>query len=87
MIVTSNTKDFPKSALEPLGLVAIKPDSFLTESQGRSDRRPRVLREQAAALKNPQTTFDELPDSLVATGLRQFAEAARTAAADVKSTP
>jgi hypothetical protein len=88
MIVTSNTKDFPKSALEPLGLVAIKPDLFLTRTlKANPSAVLAVLREQAVALKKPETTFDELLDSLAATGLRQFAEAARTAAADVESTP
>jgi predicted nucleic acid-binding protein len=83
MIVTSNTKDFPRSVLEPLALVTIKPDVFLVQLLKRAPGAViKVLKEQAAALKNPETTFEELLDSLGATGLRQFAEAARNRASD-----
>jgi hypothetical protein len=34
-IITANVKDFPATALEPLGLEAVHPDDFLLDERGR----------------------------------------------------
>lgn len=53
-VITSNLKDFPGHALEPLGLEAVSPDAFLLDQL---DLAPsvtvRVVRAQAAATGQP----------------------------------
>lgn len=59
-IVTFNLKDFPDSALQPLGLVAQHPDDFLEHLL---DLHPQVVleavREQRLDLKNPPYSVEE----------------------------
>ena len=72
VIVTFNLRDFPADALEPYGIEAMDPDSFLVDI---IDLAPgavlRVVDEQAKALKNPVRTSVELLDTLVANGLHR----------------
>lgn len=64
LIVTFNLKDFPDSALQPLGLVAQHPDDFLEHLL---DLHPQVVleavREQRLDLKNPPNTVEEHLDA------------------------
>lgn len=69
-IVTANLRDFPRSALEPLGIEAIHPDDFLVDLL---DLAPgavlRVVLEQLAALKNPPMPLDGLMATFERNGL------------------
>ena len=60
VIVTYNLKDFPDDALEPYGLQAIHPDSFIHDL---IDLHPAevigAIRSARAGLKNPPVTVDE----------------------------
>lgn len=71
-IVTSNLKDFPRAALEPLGIEAIHPDRFVLNLL---DLREGVvlqcLHEQRAALRHPPVTLSDLIATLEACGLVQ----------------
>lgn len=69
-IVTFNLKDFPATALEPLGIEAKHPDDFMVEAL---DLAPGAIaaavNEQAATLKNPPKTVADLLDTLQRQGL------------------
>jgi predicted nucleic acid-binding protein len=60
-IVTFNLKDYPASALQPLSVVAVHPDTFLCHLH---DLTPTLIRqivhEQAADLSNPPLTVDDV---------------------------
>lgn len=64
IIVTSNLKDFPESALKPLGLTAQHPDDFLEHLL---DLFPQVvlqtIRQQRLSLKNPPYSVEEHLDA------------------------
>ncbi len=82
IIVTSNLRDFPAAALAPYDLVAISPDDFAQLLFGDDpDAVLAVLIEQAAGLRNPPTTLDELLDGLQQTGLSSFVRSVRAAGA------
>jgi hypothetical protein len=72
VIVTSNLKDFPAGLLAPYDLEAQHPDAFvlhlLSLDAGAVSRAVAV---QAASLKNPPMTRDELLDVLESRGLVQ----------------
>jgi predicted nucleic acid-binding protein len=72
VIVTSNVKDFPEKALTPLAIEAQVPDEFVLNLL---DLSPEVVLEtigkQAAGLKKPQTTVDELLGTLEKNGLKK----------------
>lgn len=73
VIVTSNLRDFPESALRPYDVVARSPDDFL----GRfvvlgPDRIADIVSEQAQALRTPPLPVDRLLRSL-ATSAPEFA--------------
>jgi predicted nucleic acid-binding protein len=65
LIVTSNLRDFPVEATEAFGIEAWHPDAFLTDllmwypQQMRS-----IIATQAAALKRPPLTVEEVLDRL-----------------------
>ncbi|SRR5579883_596225 len=64
-IVTFNLKDFPPEALTPHGIVAEHPDAFLTRLHGaHADILTQTVREQAADLKNPPLSVDDVLDTL-----------------------
>jgi hypothetical protein len=77
-IVTHNLRDFPRANLEPYGVEAIPPDEFVLDLL---DLAPgavlRVLQEQAAALKRPPTTIEELLEALERNGIRRSVAEAR----------
>ena len=70
IIVTSNLKDFPSAALAAHGVEAQHPDDFILE---RIEEAPalvaQVLMEQAAALKNPPCTIEDVLTALQDAGL------------------
>jgi len=61
VIVTFNLSDFPKRALDPLGVRAVHPDQFLCEL---FDKDPALfvmaIHDQLDALTNPPHTLDDL---------------------------
>lgn len=70
VIVTSNLRDFPSAILSPLGIEAQAPDEFVLNLL---DLAPAavaaIIGQQAADLKNPQHTMEELLETLMANGL------------------
>jgi predicted nucleic acid-binding protein len=81
-IVTFNLADFEDHDLEPLSKQAVHPDDFLCtlhEMFGRAVER--TLEAQAAALRNPPKTLDELLQMLDRGGTPQFVERIRQALA------
>jgi predicted nucleic acid-binding protein len=65
LIITSNLKDFSAEALDPLGIEAVSPDDFLDVLFHISPAATvDLLRRQAADLRNPPMTFDEVLDRL-----------------------
>jgi predicted nucleic acid-binding protein len=70
VIVTSNVKDFPASALEPFNIEVQTPDVFLLRV---IDLAPglaaTVVQQQASALQKPTATVEELLDRLAGDGL------------------
>ena len=75
-IITENTKDFPSTVMESLGLEVIRLDAFLLDQY---DLNPsatrRILGQQAAAMKSPPTELCELLARLAAGGAPRFAAA------------
>ena len=69
-IVTENMKDFPKAALEPYNIEAQTPDTFVRHllDIAESDVRAVIL-QQAADLKNPPMTEDDVLARLASQGL------------------
>ena len=65
IIVTSNLRDFPATALAPLGVEAHSPDEFLRQMY-ESDPQAivKVLVDQAAALIAPPLTVDDVLNAL-----------------------
>ncbi len=77
-IVTFNVRDFPASALEPYGVQAQHPDTFVRHFiEVNESSVIDVLREMRAALKNPPMTAEELLISLSKNGLTQSVAALR----------
>jgi predicted nucleic acid-binding protein len=65
VIVTSNLKDFPVSALEPFNIEAQDPDQFVLDLVNLAPARvAAVIQQQAVALRGPPRTVDELLDDL-----------------------
>lgn len=63
--MTSNTKDFPAKILEPLGIEAQTPDEFvLALVELAPEVVWAVVERQAAALRNPPRTLDDLLGTL-----------------------
>lgn len=83
-IVTLNLRDFPAAKLEPYCIEAVHPDDFVLDLL---DLAPgavlRVVQEQAAALRSPPTSIEELLEALERNNLRRsVAEARRLFAFD-----
>ncbi len=72
VIVTANLKDFPADVLKPLGIEAQSPDDFVFNQ---IDLAPgavsAIVAKQAASLKNPPQTTQQLLDTLLANGLHR----------------
>lgn len=65
IIVTSNIKHFPAKALGRYDIQAKNPDEFLLDQFSLDpDRVIQILQEQAADLKNPPKTFDDILSAL-----------------------
>ncbi|MED5374443.1 MAG: PIN domain-containing protein [Myxococcota bacterium] len=69
-IVTHNLRDFPASRLAPYGVEAVHPDAFILDLIDlASGAVLLVVQEQAAALKNPSMSLDEVLDILERNGV------------------
>jgi predicted nucleic acid-binding protein len=65
VIVTQNIKDFPQSALEPYGIEAQTPDTFLVHLYNLSpEEMVDLIRYQAADKKNPPRSVTEILNHL-----------------------
>lgn len=72
VIVTWNTKDFPSDALSPYDIEAQDPDEFvLNVIDLKATAVSRAIERQAASLRNPPMSVDDLLDLLERNGLRQ----------------
>lgn len=70
VIVTLNLDDFPPDVLAPLGVEAVGPDEFVGRLVAQDwEGVLGVVELQAAALKNPPMTTDEVFDALERNGL------------------
>jgi predicted nucleic acid-binding protein len=70
VIVTSNLKDFPSSALSAYGIEAQSPDDFVLNLLDLSPGSvAAIVTQQADALKNPPQTRDQLLETLITNGL------------------
>ncbi len=80
-IVTANLKDFPTSELAPFDIAAISPDALVVELIDRDQESVRrVIEQQAADLRHPPMTLDELLDGFVEVGLHLSVAKLRTSA-------
>ncbi len=67
IIVTFNLRDFPEEALALYGIEAQHPDAFLAYLVALAPELMRqVIEQQAAALRNPPKTYDDILDNLTA---------------------
>ncbi len=74
-IVTENVKDFPADVLGGYGIEIRTPDELVLLLLDRTpDLVIDVIRRQAAALKNPPHSFDDLLDILACRGLKRAAK-------------
>ena len=74
IIVTYNVKDFPPSALSPMGLRALRPDDFLMEVASESPKETiAAVNSIVAVKKRPPRTMDEELKGLRANRLDGFA--------------
>jgi predicted nucleic acid-binding protein len=77
-VVTFNRKDFPARTLAPFGIEVKHPDDFVFDLLDiDEDRVADVVRAQAAALKKPPMTLDELATRLADHGLKRTARRLR----------
>lgn len=74
VIVTSNLKDFPSEALEPLGLRVVPPDDFLSELFDEDPQEAMAAMHMLVASKqHPPRTMSEEVERLRRLGLARFA--------------
>lgn len=79
VIVTFNTGDFPPAALRPHHAEALHPDDFVLDLLDLAEGTVlRVLQEQAAALRNPPRTLEDLVGTLEVCGLTRSMAKVRT---------
>lgn len=77
-IVTFNRKDFPQPALQAFDMEALSPDDFALDLLDlKRSCVEEVIRSQAAALRSPPTTYENLLDTLEKQGLRKTIAALR----------
>ena len=70
LIVTFNQKDFPAEALDPFGIEAVHPDTFVEQQMDLHEGAMiHVAKLHRASLLNPTKTVDEYLDTLAAQGL------------------
>ncbi len=71
-IITFNLSDFPKSALESHGIVALHPDNFLVQLFDEDEKAiVTAVSRQRASLRNPPQTIEQLLETLDAQGLQK----------------
>lgn len=71
-IITDNLKDFPRSALAPYNIEAMSPDEFVLDLLDLAPvKMLEILTTQAAALKNPPLTLDDVLQRLRRCGLHE----------------
>lgn len=71
-IITNNIKDFPASVLSKYDIEAKHPDEFvINQMELAPDAVISAIREQAASLKSPPKSLDDVLDSLERNGLIQ----------------
>jgi hypothetical protein len=72
VIVTTNLKDFPPAALEPFDIEAQHPDAFVLHLLSLdAGAVARAVVAQAASLRNPAVSREQLLDTLESRGLVQ----------------
>lgn len=78
-IVTFNLRHFPPQATTPFGIEAKHPDDFVLDAIGLAPvTLTRITEQQAAALRNPPRSSEELLETLAQQGLPQSVELLRT---------
>jgi len=81
IIVTSNLRDFPDTALASHGISAMTPDSFALHLLALDrDGVLEALEGDRADMRNPPLTAEAYLDTLANSGMRAFADAVRPAA-------
>lgn len=77
-IVTFNLRHFPPDACARFGVEALHPDDFLLALYGATpDEVVATVKQQAADLKSPPWTLEELIGALARAGVERFAETLR----------
>jgi predicted nucleic acid-binding protein len=75
LIVTANTRDFPDSALVPLGLVAVTPDQFLVSlAEHDSAAMASAIKSLSGALVTPEQSVEDILVALERVRIRRFPE-------------
>ena len=78
-IISANVRDFPEESLKPYDIEVIPPDEFLINSLHMFPKETlEVIREQAAALRRPPLSVNELLAGLSRCGAPLFAEEVAT---------
>lgn len=78
VIVTANLTDFPAEALEPFNIEPQSPDQFILDLVDLAPARvAAVVQQQAAALRNPTRTVEDLLNDLSDNGLPRATAALR----------
>ncbi len=78
-IVTADIDDFPAKAVDPYGIEVVPPDEFLLNLlRVYPNETLEVMQEQAAALRRPPLTVNDVLATLSRCGARQFAKEAAT---------
>ncbi len=72
VIVTDNLKDFPEAALRPHGIEALSADEFIGRViEAAPEQVAAIVEQQAADLKSPPCTVEQLLETLARNGLRR----------------
>jgi predicted nucleic acid-binding protein len=84
VIVTFNTRDFPRAAVAAYGIQARRPDAFVTDLLSADPEAVyAVARAHRSALRKPPMTVEQYLDQLGRTGLKKTAEHLRQAGVDL----
>jgi len=79
VILTENSKDFPKSELEPLDLVALTPDQFLTNLLEENEQAiTDVIERVADTLVRPPRSVEDILTALEGAHITQFTRTFRS---------
>lgn len=86
VIVTENVRDFPATALAPLGLEAVRLDDFLLSQFDLSAAATvQLVEDQARAMGRPPATKDQLLERLACGGAPRFADAVTAVSASSRA--